>query len=206
MKQPGRDTAKYGGVKTVSGKIEKLHESIATCQVCGFLKERWRFQQAAHGLCRAKIMVVGESAYKPSIEVGRYYSAGVLRNTLAGTVDLEQQCYLTDVVKCDKSYLDIKEQLEAAALNCRQFLFEEIEVIQPKVIIAIGELAFRYLTGIAGNFTRRQDDGERYLYKNVRVIPIIHPSYGNVHYGKRPWQSGSYHSSIRNIFIQAVKM
>lgn len=190
----------------MSEKLVALHNNIVTCQACGFFKEQWRFSQETHGNHLADVMVVGESAYKPSIEVGKYYSAGVLRNTLTGTVDLEQQCYLTDVVKCDKSFLETKEQLEAAALHCRHFLLEEVEVVQPKVIIAVGELAFRYLTGISGAFTGRQDDGETYLYKNTPVIPIVHPSYGNVHYGKRPWQSGGYHSSVRKIFIQALRM
>lgn len=190
----------------MSEKLDILHNRIEKCQACNFFKERWRFQQAAHGLCQAKVMVVGESAYKPSIEVGKYYSAGVLRNTLAETVDLEQQCYMTDVVKCDKSYLEAKEQLEAAALHCRNFLLEEVEAVQPKVIIAIGELAFRFLTRMSGAFTGRQDDRKQYFYKTIPVIPIIHPSYGNVHYGKKTWQTGGYHSSVRNIFIQALRM
>lgn len=190
----------------MSEKLIALHDNISKCKACEFFKEYWRFPPETHGNHQAGVMVVGESSYRNSIEAGQYYSAGVLRNTLAGTVDLEQQCYLTDVVKCDKSYLDTKEQLEAAALHCRHFLLEEVEAVQPKVIIAIGELAFRSLTGISGAFTGRQDDDKQYSYKNIPVIPIIHPSYGNVHYGKKTWQTGGYHNSIRSIFTQAVRM
>lgn len=183
-----------------------LHDNIAECQACKFLKEHWRFPKETHGNDKASVMLVGESAYRPSIEIGQYYSAGALRSAVSGVVDLEHQFYLTDLVKCDKDYLDTKKYLEVAAQNCYPFLVKEIEFINPKVIIAIGERAFRYLTGLTGNFTARQDDDQRYLYKTIPILPIIHPSYGTVHYGKTTWQDIGYHNSVRKIFTQAISI
>jgi len=151
-------------------------------------------------------MVVGEASYRPSIENGQYYSAGALRNTVAKIVDLEKEFYFTDLIKCDKDYLDAKKHLEFAAQNCYHFLIEEIEVINPKVIIVVGELAFRYLTGVTGKFSGRQDDGQLYLYKDIPIVPIVHPSYGTVHYGKKDWQNIGYHNSIRRIFTQVIRV
>lgn len=186
--------------------IDGLHQTIAGCRACNFLKEYWRFSQESHGQCEAGIMVVGESSYRPSIEAGEYYASGSLRSTLSGIVDLDRECYLTDLVKCDKGYLNAKDYIEAAATNCHQFLEKEVELIKPTVIIAVGEMAFRYLTGITGQFSGRQGDGQQYVYKGIPVVPIVHPSYGNVHYGKKPWQTTGYHDSVRRIFAQALKM
>lgn len=46
-------------------------------------------------------MIVGESLHKPSIDANRYYDQGSVRALLEGVVDLDQDCYLSDAIKCD---------------------------------------------------------------------------------------------------------
>lgn len=186
--------------------LSDLHEQIALCRNCHSLKEYWKFASGVHGQCASRIMVVGESAHKESIDAGKYYARNSLRSILGETFDLDKECYLTDLVKCDKEFLESQSGLEQAASSCFNYLVKEIEFIEPKVIITVGELAFRYLTKISGSFIERQGDGERYLFNNIPVIPIIHPSNQNRNYGKKSWQEISYGDSVKKIFIQALNM
>jgi len=101
------------------------------------------------------------------------------------------RCYKTTYIKCplvgynSKNKKKSRETLEQARAeaNWDQVLNEEIRLIGPNVIIAVGELALNYLTGekninkfrgsilpLAPNI--RSHIG---LNKHIRVIPILHP-------------------------------
>lgn len=184
-------------------RVKELYSEVCACKQCPEFFEYHKFAPDCHGNGGRKIMIVGESPHKPSIDAGRYYDQGSVRSLLAGIVDLEKDCYLSDAIKCDKQFCSVKgKALDAVARRCcDKFLSQEIQLLQPKSIVTVGRIAFEFLTGITGNFISRQDDGKKYLVtgSNIPVYPVIHPSYANMYYGRVPWQNVSYAQSFAHI-------
>ena len=186
------------------GGVTRVYSDVFECRQCPEFSEHYKFARDCHGKGNRGLMIVGESAHKPSIEAGRYYDQGSVRTLLAGIVNLDQDCYLSDAIKCDKQFCSAKgKTLDKIAQRCaRKYLFQEIALLQPTAIVAVGRIAFEVLTGIAGDFVSRQGDGKRYfaITQNVPVHPVIHPSYANMYYGRVSWQQGiSYQQSFVRI-------
>lgn len=182
-----------------------VYSDVFSCRLCSEFSEYHKFAPGCQGGGGLGLMIVGESAHKPSIDAGRYYANGSVRSLLEGIVDLERDCYLSDAIKCDKQYSSAKgKTLDGIAKTCSsRFLSQEISLLQPKSILAVGRIAFKILTGFTGGFSSRQNDGNVYLETTSRipVHPVIHPSYAAVHYGHVPWQSLPYDQC----FVQIVQ-
>jgi uracil-DNA glycosylase family 4 len=59
--------------------------------------------------------------------------------------------------------------------NCRVFLDKEVALLQPKVIVALGSMALKQLTGMSGMMKNHGQSIVSIRYK-VPVIPVLHPS------------------------------
>ena len=185
--------------------MNDLFSEVSACRQCREFSQHHKFAPGCHGSGGRGLMIVGESSHKPSIDAGRYYANGSVRSILGGVVDLERDCFLSDAIKCDKQFCSATgKALDKVAMRCcTKFLSREIALLQPKAIVAVGRIAFEFLTGFAGDFVSRQNDGKRYFATNLRipVHPVVHPSNANRLYGKVPWQQAPYEES----FVQIVR-
>ncbi len=173
-------------------ELNQLHQHIATCQKCSEIRKYTKFPSQCHGNANSGIMLVSEGAYLPSIQAGRYFTRGHLRDALP---NLEELCYLTDVIKCDTSCGKTSD----IAKRCLPFLFKEIEILQPRLILAVGKMPFEQLNGkVSGRFADLHGKRNTYYYKGIEVIPIIHPSWANKHYPIEP-KVENYRKSLQAI-------
>lgn len=170
-----------------------LHEKINECRMCMALQGRhYKFPFQCHGNVNTGIMLVSEGAYLPSIQAGRYFTRGHLREALP---NLEELCYLTDVIKCDTSCGKTPD----IAKRCLPFLFEEIRILQPRLILAVGKMPFEQLVGkVNGKFADIHGKRNSFHYKGIEVVPIIHPSWANKHYPFEP-KVENYRKSLQAI-------
>ena len=174
--------------------LKDLHMKWSQCRNCPELKNHIQFPIHCHGNVSSGIMLVSEGAYIKSIQEGRYFTRGFLRDALP---NLEDYCYLTDVIKCDSCGMKSK----TLAAHCFDHLVTEIEVLQPKAILAVGSLPFEFLTGEKGAFIQRHGMRKRYYYQGIETIPIIHPSRANVYYpGRNP--VNDYKQSLRRLMTE----
>ncbi len=75
--------------------------------------------------------------------VGR---GGQLLNNMITAMGLgREQVYVANIVKCRPPKNRVPEPVEA--LTCTPFLFQQIGVVRPKLIVALGATAATYLTG-----------------------------------------------------------
>lgn len=179
----------------VIDKINKIHSLSADCKKCTELSRHIQFPPHCHGNIDSGIMLISEGAYINSIKGGRYFTRGFLRDAIP---DLENRCYLTDVIKCDSCGIKSKQFVQ----RCTDFLLLEIATLKPKAILAVGSLPFEVLTGQKGAFISKH--GQRFTYyckqfKGIEVIPLIHPSRANVYYPS-PNPVNDYKNSLRKIF------
>jgi uracil-DNA glycosylase len=103
--------------------------------------------------------------------VGR---AGQLLTKIIEAIDLKREdVYIANVIKCRPPGNRNPEQDEVE--TCEPFLFQQIDIIRPKVIVALGTFAARALLRTLDPISRLR--GRVYDYRGAKLIPTFHPAY-----------------------------
>jgi len=103
--------------------------------------------------------------------VGR---AGQLLTKIIEAIELKRdEVYIANVIKCRPPQNRNPEPDEVE--TCEPFLFQQIDVIKPKVIVALGTFAARALLRTLDPISRLR--GRVYEYRGAKLIPTFHPAY-----------------------------
>jgi uracil-DNA glycosylase len=103
--------------------------------------------------------------------VGR---AGQLLTRMILAIQLERdQVYIANVIKCRPPENRNPEPDEIQ--TCEPFLFQQIDAIQPKVIVALGSFAAKTLLRTQDSISRLR--GRVYEFRGAKLIPTFHPSF-----------------------------
>ena len=103
--------------------------------------------------------------------VGR---AGQLLTKIIEAIGLKREdVYIANVIKCRPPGNRNPEQDEVE--TCEPFLFQQIDIIKPKVIVALGTFAARALLRTLDPISRLR--GRAYDYRGAKLIPTFHPAY-----------------------------
>ena len=103
--------------------------------------------------------------------VGR---AGQLLTKIIEAIGLQRDdVYIANVIKCRPPQNRNPEQDEVD--TCEPFLFQQIDLIRPKVIVALGTFAARALLRTLDPISRLR--GRVYDYRGAKLIPTFHPAY-----------------------------
>jgi DNA polymerase len=103
--------------------------------------------------------------------VGR---AGQLLTKMILAINLERdQVYIANVIKCRPPGNRNPEPDEIAA--CEPFLFQQIDAVRPKVIVALGAFAAKTLLRTEDPISRLR--GRVYDFRGAKLIPTFHPSF-----------------------------
>jgi DNA polymerase len=103
--------------------------------------------------------------------VGR---AGQLLTKIIEAIDLTRdQVYIANVIKCRPPQNRNPEPDEVD--TCEPFLFRQVDVIKPKVIVALGTFAAHALLRTTDAISRLR--GRVFEYRGAKLIPTFHPAY-----------------------------
>jgi uracil-DNA glycosylase len=103
--------------------------------------------------------------------VGR---AGQLLTKMILAIQLERdQVYIANVIKCRPPENRNPEPDEIE--TCEPFLFQQIDAVQPKVIVALGSFAAKTLLRTQESISRLR--GRVYDFRGAKLIPTFHPSF-----------------------------
>jgi len=156
--------------------VGEVRSFAATCVACELHEGRINpvFDK---GNSEAKIMICGMvPAHNENLAglpfVGR---AGELLDTILNEVGLTyNDVYITNLVKC---FVAAGRSLSTKWIeSCRPFLYEQIRIIKPHVIITLGADASKELADTTMPISRMRG---RIIYysDNIILIPTFHPSY-----------------------------
>ena len=125
---------------------------------------------------RAEIMFVGEGpGHDEDVQglpfVGR--SGELLTKIIAAMGYTRQEVYIANVVKCRPPENRTPQPDEIA--NCLPYLLSQIELIQPKVLVALGATAVRALLDVQLGITKMR--GHWYTFRGIPIMPTFHPAY-----------------------------
>ena len=165
-----------------SGKLDALSRRAASCQACPLWKDATQ-TVFGEGPPNADVMFVGEQPGDREDREGRPFvgPAGLLLDKALVDAGLDRKrIYVTNAVKHFKFEQQGKRRLHKRPNTseikiCRRWLFDEIEAVSPRLIVALGATAAHGLTGRA---TAVQSNRGSVLTvdKGLRVFMTIHPS------------------------------
>lgn len=125
---------------------------------------------------KARLMFVGEAPGEDEDRQGEPFvgRAGQLLTKIIEAIDLSRdQVYIANVIKCRPPGNRNPEPDEVSA--CEPFLFQQIAIIQPRVIVALGKFAAQCLLRTTEPITRLR--GREFEYRGATLIPTFHPAY-----------------------------
>lgn len=125
---------------------------------------------------KARLMFVGEAPGEDEDRQGEPFvgRAGQLLTKIIEAISLtREQVYIANVIKCRPPGNRNPEPDEVAA--CEPFLFEQIAIVQPRVIVALGKFAAQCLLRSAEPITRLR--GREFEYRGATLVPTFHPAY-----------------------------
>jgi DNA polymerase len=103
--------------------------------------------------------------------VGR---AGQLLTKIIEAINLTRDdVYIANVIKCRPPQNRNPEPDEVDC--CEPFLFRQVDVIKPKVIVALGKFAAQALLRTLDPISRLR--GRVFDYRGAKLIPTFHPAY-----------------------------
>jgi DNA polymerase len=103
--------------------------------------------------------------------VGR---AGQLLTKIIEAIDLgRDDVYIANVIKCRPP--DNRNPEPDEVQTCEPFLFQQIDAVRPKVIVALGTFADRALLKTQDPISRLR--GRVYDYRGAKLIPTFHPAF-----------------------------
>jgi DNA polymerase len=125
---------------------------------------------------KARLMFVGEAPGEDEDRKGEPFvgRAGQLLTKIIEAIGMTRdQVYIANVIKCRPPGNRNPEPDEVA--SCEPFLFRQIDVIQPKVIVPLGKFAAQSLLKTMDPITRLR--GRQFDYRGAVLIPTFHPAY-----------------------------
>jgi DNA polymerase len=124
----------------------------------------------------ADLMFVGEAPGAEEDEQGIPFvgRAGQLLTKIIEAIDLRRDdVYIANIIKCRPPQNRNPEPDEVAL--CEPFLFRQVDVIAPKVIVALGKYAAQTLLRTDSPISRLR--GRVFDYRGAKLIPTFHPAY-----------------------------
>lgn len=155
--------------------LKKLRNEIGDCRRCKLSGGRKNIV-FGEGNAYAKLMFIGEGPGRDEDMQGRPFvgEAGQILDSLINKRGWKrEEVYIANIVKCRPPANRAPEEDEIAA--CRPFVERQIEIIRPKVIISLGNVATHSLLGIKMPISKAR--GDFLSYKDIPVMPTFHPAY-----------------------------
>jgi DNA polymerase len=155
--------------------IEEIRADIGNCTRCPLWEGRTKIVHS-EGNLRARLIFVGEAPGANEDAEGRPFvgKAGQLLNKIIESIGMKREdVFIGNVNRCRPPGNRTPTLPEAH--TCRPFLWREIAVVRPKVIVVLGNTATQNLLDTKIGITKLR--GEFQDYHGVKVMPTFHPAY-----------------------------
>jgi DNA polymerase len=167
--------------------IPRLATHIGDCRLCSLCETRNR-TVPGDGSATARLVVVGEGPGATEDETGRPFvgRAGELLTKLLAAIDLSrEQVFICNVVKCRPP--GNRKPFPDEIASCVPFLYRQIELIQPAVVLAMGGTAAETLLNVKQPLTALR--GKVHDFRGIPLVVTYHPAalLRNPHWKKPTW-------------------
>lgn len=155
--------------------LSEIWSDIGDCTRCGLCEGRTQVVNT-HGNTTARLMFVGEAPGADEDAQGKPFvgRAGQLLTKMIEAMGMKREEVIIGNVNRCRPPGNRQPTLEEAAI-CRPFLFREIAVIKPEVIVVMGNTALRNLLEVREGISRVR--GKFQDFRGIKVMPTFHPAY-----------------------------
>ncbi len=159
--------------------LKQVFAKANTCVRCQELAATRKNVVFGAGNADADLMFVGEAPGASEDEQGLPFvgRAGKLLSTLLEEIGLSRpEVFIANVLKCRPPGNRDPQPIEIE--NCREYLYRQVELIQPRVICSLGNFSTKLLREDPTGITRLHGQPEVLTLgaRAVRLYPIFHPA------------------------------
>lgn len=163
-------------------RLAALREAVSICRKCEHLADFRTQTVFGVGNPQAQLMFVGEAPGADEDRQGEPFvgRAGELLTRIINAMGLSRDdVYIANVLKCrpdmPKGAPGNRPPTPLEMQRCLPYLREQIAVIQPRVLVALGKTAMAGLIGT--DETMGAMRGRWFSFENIPLLPTYHPSY-----------------------------
>lgn len=159
-----------------------LRRRVLACVKCAHLASSRQSVVFGVGDINAKLMFIGEAPGADEDEQGEPFvgKAGQLLTKIIQTMGLSRETvYIANILKCRPDTpgqtAGNRKPAPEEMQTCIPYLHEQIDLIGPNVIVALGATAVEGLLGKTIGITRLR--GQWRTYRGIPLMPTYHPAY-----------------------------
>jgi uracil-DNA glycosylase family 4 len=160
----------------------ELIKQCTSCKLCPLSKTRNNVVYGS-GKTSSKILVIGEAPGEQEDLAGQPFigRSGQLLSTLfdLAHINRDSETFITNIVKCRPP--QNRNPLQDEIMSCSHFLNQQIQLIQPKIILVLGSHALKTVLGKTFSITKSRgmwfEKTVNYMPTKVNIMPLFHPSY-----------------------------
>jgi len=154
--------------------LEDVATLIAACERCKLCEGRTN-TVPGEGPANARLVVIGEGPGRTEDQTGRPFvgRAGELLTKILEAIKLPRdQVFICNIVKCRPPENRLPQYDEIAA--CLPFLYRQLELVRPKVILAMGGTAAQSLLSTKQSLGALRNQVHR--FRGIPVVVTYHPA------------------------------
>jgi uracil-DNA glycosylase family 4 len=159
-----------------------VRERVCVCTKCPHLASSRTQTVFGVGNPDAELMFIGEAPGVDEDKQGEPFvgRAGQLLTRIIETMGLaREEVYIANILKCrpdtSPGSFGNRPPTPREMQTCRPYLAEQIDIIRPKVLVALGAVAVEGLLGTRG--TMRELRGRWHSYNGTPLMITYHPAY-----------------------------
>jgi DNA polymerase len=184
---PKPETDLFSADPLTSMGLDQIADAVHACTRCALCRERTN-AVPGEGPVDARLAVVGEGPGATEDETGRPFvgRAGQLLTEILAAIELpRERVFICNVVKCRPPGNRKPQQDEMDA--CVPYLYRQLDVIRPRVILAMGNTAAETLLNTKQTLGSLR--GRVHQFRGMPLIVTYHPAalLRNPHWKKPTW-------------------
>lgn len=154
--------------------LEQVVGAVAACTRCPLHRTRTN-SVPGEGNPKARLMLIGEGPGETEDRLGRPFvgRAGELLDKLLGAIELPRaDVYIANIVKSRPP--QNRKPLPDEVAACIPFLYRQIAIVRPRVILALGGTAGESLLGVRKSLTELR--GKVHRFDGIPLVVTYHPA------------------------------
>ena len=162
--------------------MAELHARALKCVKCPHLASSRKNVVFGVGSIDAELMFIGEAPGADEDEQGEPFigRAGQLLTKIITAMNLNRQTvYIANILKCRPDTpgesAGNRKPTPAEMKTCEPYLLEQIDLIRPKVLVALGATAVDGLLGKTVGISKLR--GQWQTFQGIPLMPTYHPAY-----------------------------
>ena len=162
--------------------LDPIRERVCACTKCAHLACSRTQTVFGVGNPDADLMFIGEAPGVDEDQQGEPFvgRAGQLLTKIIKAMNFAREdVYIANILKCrpdmPSGSFGNRAPTPTEMQTCRPYLIEQINVIEPKVLVALGAVAVEGLLGMRG--TMRELRGRWHAYNGIPLMITYHPAY-----------------------------